>query len=133
MLTSSNLHNVIEEVSGTDKFYYPVVDSDRRLVGAITLGGMRNTFKTQEVNDWLVALDIMEDIVEGTKLTSDTPLSEAFEKADKLNCHYFPVVSSSSGNKFSGLLDCGAVKRRLSTEVLARQEKADNIHGVQCA
>ncbi len=28
-------------------------------VGAITLSGVRNTFATRELNDWLVALDVI--------------------------------------------------------------------------
>jgi len=120
-----SLSEVIKIVSNTDSFYYPVVDSDKKLIGAITLGGIRNTFATQELNDWLVALDIMEPII--IKITPDTALAEAFEKAKRLDIEYIPVTASSEDDRFIGVLNCRAVRRQLSAEVLFRQQKADNI------
>jgi CBS domain-containing protein len=120
-----SLSEVIRIVSSTDSFYYPVVDSDRNLIGAVTLDGIRNTFTTQELNDWLVALDIMEPIV--TKVTPDMGLSEAFEKARRLDIEHVPVTGSSQDDRFVGILNCRAVRRSISAEVLSRQQKADNI------
>ncbi len=119
------LREVITVVSGTDKFYYPVVNNAGELIGAITLDGIRNTLSTQEQNGWLVALDIMEPII--TKVTPDMQLSEALEEANKLAVEYIPAVVSQQDNRFVGLLDCRAVRRQLSAEVLARRQKADSI------
>jgi len=127
----TSLSEVIKVVSNTSNFYYPVVDSNEKLIGAITLSGIRNTFATQELNDWLVALDIMEPIID--KVTPDKPLSEAFDKAKRLDVEYLPVVTSSDDNRFIGVLDCRAVRRQLSTEVLSRQQKADSIVGSEIA
>jgi len=123
------LGEVISIVSDTDSFYYPVVSSDQKLTGAITLHGIRNTFATQEVNDWLVALDIMEPII--AKVTPQIPLSEAFERAKRHDLDYLPVVASDADDTVVGLLDCPAVQRSLSAEVLSRQEKADSVHGAE--
>ncbi|MCK4752682.1 MAG: cation:proton antiporter [Planctomycetes bacterium] len=126
-----SLNEVIKIVSGTSSFYYSVVDKNKKLIGAITLDGIRNTFTTQELNDWLVALDVAEPIV--TKLTPDIPLSEALKKTKRLDVEYLPVVDSSEENKFVGILDCRAAKRALSAEVLARQQKAESMHATQQA
>lgn len=123
------LDEVIGIVSSTDGFYYPVVSHDRKLIGAITLHGIRNTFATQEVNDWLVALDIMEPVI--AKVTAEMPLSEAFERAKRHDLDYLPVVASEADDSLIGLLDCPAVRRSLSAEVLSRQEKADGHHGTE--
>jgi Kef-type K+ transport system membrane component KefB len=120
-----SLRELITLFGGTDNFYYPVVNNDKKLIGAITLAGIKKTFATQELNDWLVALDIMEPHV--TKLTPDTPLSEALEWANRQNTEYIPIVASQQDDRFVGLLDCRAVHRQLSAEVLSRQQKADNI------
>jgi Kef-type K+ transport system membrane component KefB len=120
-----SLSEVINVVSGTDSFYYSVVDNDKKLIGAVTLDGIRNTFATQELNDWLVALDIMEPII--GKVTPDMALSDAFEKANRLDIEHLPVVASSEDDGFIGVLNCRAVHRSLSAEVLSRQQKADNI------
>lgn len=120
-----SLSEVIKVVSATDSFYYSVVDKDKKLIGAVTLDGIRNTFATQELNDWLVALDIMEPII--GKVTPDMALSDALEKIRKLNVEYMPVVASSQDDSFAGLLGESAVRRSLSAEILSRQQKADSI------
>ncbi|MHC4532350.1 MAG: cation:proton antiporter domain-containing protein [Planctomycetota bacterium] len=119
-----SLIEVIEVVSKTDNFYYSVVDKDKKLMGAVTLDGIRNTFSTQELNDWLVALDIMEPIV--GKITPDMPLSRALEKMRKLDVEHIPVVSPDDDN-FVGILGSRKVRRSLSAEVLSRQQKADSM------
>ena len=123
---SLGLPEVIGLVSRTDSFYYPVVAADNKLIGAVTLHGIRNTFASQELNDWLVALDIMEPVIART--TPDTPLSEALQQAHRYNVEYLPVVRSPQDDTLAGLLDCPAVRRSLSAEVLARQKKADSLH-----
>ena len=121
-----SLNEVVKIVSSTDSFYYSVVDSDRKLIGAVTLDGIRSTFATQELNDWLVALDIMEPVI--AKVTPDIALSEAFEKTRRLDIEHLPVVASTEDDRFIGILNCRAVRRSVSAEVLSRQQKADNIH-----
>lgn len=115
---------IIKVVSETDSSYYSVVDSKNKLIGAVTLESIKNIFLTQEfVGDWLIALDIMEPIV--GKLTQDNWLSDAFEQARRFDVEYLPVVSSLQEDRFVGILDCRSVRRSLSAEVLARQQKAD--------
>jgi len=67
----------------------------------------------------------MEPVI--AKMTPDIPLSEALENANQLYTEYVPVVASQQDDRFVGLLDCRAVHRQLSAEVLSRQQKADNI------
>ena len=120
-----SLSDVIKVVSSTNNFYYSVVDDDNKLMGAVTLDGIRNTFATQELNDWLVALDIMEPII--GKVTPDMALSDALEEIRKLNVEHVPVVTSSEDNSFVGVLGNRAVRRSLSAEILSRRQKADSI------
>ncbi len=120
-----SLGEVVKVVSSTDSFYYSVVDNDKKLIGAVTLDGIRTTFATQELNDWLVALDIMEPII--AKVTPDMALSNAFEKARRLDIEHLPVIVSTEDDGFVGVLNCRAVHRLLSAEVLSRQQRADNI------
>jgi Kef-type K+ transport system membrane component KefB/predicted transcriptional regulator len=119
------LEEVIDVVSRTESSYYPVVSEDHRLIGAITLHGIRNTFATKELNNWLVALDIMEPVI--AQVTPEAPLAEAMEKMRRYDTDYLPVVTSEEDGELVGLLDHPALRRMLSAEVLARQERADNI------
>jgi Kef-type K+ transport system membrane component KefB len=125
------LGEVISLVSSTDSFYYPVVSAESKLVGAITLHGIRNTFATQELHDWLIALDMMEPVV--AQVTPQMPLAEALEQARRYDVEHVPVVSSQDNAVFVGVLNCPAVRRFLSAEVLSRQEKADTMHDTQSA
>jgi len=125
------LGKVIEIVSSTDSFYYPVVDKEKRLVGAFTLDGIRNTFATQELNTWLIALDLAEPIAE--KVSPDTALAEALGRMRELGLEYAPVVDNEQGDRFLGVLSSSAVHRRLIAEVLARQQEADKKYGLGAA
>jgi len=116
-----SLSEVIKVVSNTSNFYYPVVDADNKLIGAITLGGIRNAFATQELNDWLVALDVTEPII--AKMTPDVQLAAAIEKMRQLDVESLPVVDSNRVDIFVGVLNTNAVHRRLSAEILAKQQK----------
>ncbi len=120
-----SLNEVIQIVSTTESFYYSVVDSDNKLIGSITLYGIKNTFATQEVNDWLVALDIMEPVI--ARIPQDVDLSEAFKKMGKLNIDFVPVVESQENNKYVGIISSRKVHRQLSAEVLAKQKEADTL------
>ncbi len=126
--TGSSIGEVIAVFSSSDSYYYPVVDNKNRLLGAISLEGIKNTFTTQELNDWLVALDIMEPI--GEVLTPGEPLAEAIEKSRQFGLEYLPVVESGEDYKFKGILNIRAVHRHLSAEVLQRQQQADHVHSL---
>jgi len=119
---------IISLVSQTENLYYPVVDERVRIIGAITLHGIRNTFATEGLNSWLVALDIMEPVA--AKVVPEMPLSDAIAKARRYGLDYLPVVHTPQDERLQGLLDCPAVRRALSAEVLSRQEKADSVHPI---
>jgi Kef-type K+ transport system membrane component KefB/CBS domain-containing protein len=119
------LSKVIQLVSQTRSTYYSVVDAEGKVVGAITMDGIRSTFATQELNDWLVALDIVEPLM-GTA-TPATSLTDALEVMRELDAEQLPVVTAENGNCYVGILDHRSVRRRLSAEVLARQKEADRL------
>jgi NhaP-type Na+/H+ or K+/H+ antiporter len=125
IFAGDSLNRIVDTVSNTNYFCYPVTDNKQNLIGVITLDGVRNIFATQQLNDWLVGLDIMEPVV--SKVTPDIPLSEAFEKARQLDIEYLPVVASDKEDKFTAVFNCREARRQLSTEVLSRQQKADSI------
>ncbi|MDH4239544.1 MAG: cation:proton antiporter [Phycisphaerae bacterium] len=125
MKAGLSLSEVIKLVSNTDSLYYCVVDDTDKVIGAVTLDGIRNTFFTQELNDWLVALDIAEPII--AKVTPETALSEALETISHLDIEFLPVVTTDNGDTHAGILRQRSVRRRLSAEVLAKQKEADNL------
>lgn len=123
----TSLSELLMTVSSTEHLYYCVTDIDGKVTGAITLEGIRNTFATQEINDWLVALDIAEPVVD--VVTSETSLSEAIELMKRERIEYMPVVVTKQGREYKGVLDLRAMHRQLSAEVLSRQREADSMYG----
>jgi Kef-type K+ transport system membrane component KefB len=124
----TTLTEIIRTFGNTDSFYYPVVDRDKQLIGAVTVDGIRNTLNTMEVQQWLIALDILEPVI--TKTTPKIPLDDALEQGKRQDLEYLPVVASQGDNTFVGVLDIRSVHRMLSAEVMARQHKADEMHNV---
>ena len=122
----ASLREVVRTVGNTKSYYYPVVDNDGNLTSCVTFDGLRNTFATQEINDWLVTLDIAEPVI--ARVTPDVPLSSALELSMSRGVEYLPVVSSSEDMHLDGILEIRSVKRQLSAEVLSRQQKADSAH-----
>ena len=53
--------------------------------------------------------------------------AEAFERVKRLDISHLPVVNSKEDDRFVGVLNCRAVRRSLSAEVLSRQQKADSM------
>jgi Kef-type K+ transport system membrane component KefB len=122
------LREVLKIVSTTASYYYPMLDSNNRLIGAVTLDGIRNVFATHELNDWLVALDIIEPV--GVTVTEDMKLSDAIDKAKKFGVDYMSVVDKQQKDKYIGLVSINAVRRQLAAEVISKQQRADSMYQV---
>ncbi len=122
------LSEMIRVVGSTDSPCYPVVDMDNKLTGLVTLNGIRNTFATQELNEWLIALDIVEPVSDSLK--PNVPLADALDETKRLDTEFLPVTAGDDSEKYLGILDVRAVYRRLSAEVLAKQKEADRMYGL---
>ena len=121
-----SLNELIKVVADTNSYCYPVIDNTGKLTGVITLDGIMNTFATQELNDWLVALDIAEPVSE--KAVPGMPLSEALEKAKEMDVEFLPAVAPGDDEKYIGILSVRSAHRRLAAEVLAKQRQADMMY-----
>lgn len=125
---SMPLREVIQLVGSSDSPCYPVVDAGNKLVGVITLNGIRNTFATQELNDWLIALDISEPVVD--RLSPQMRLSEGISRTKEHDSEFLPVTADGKdGGKYLGILNVRSTYRRISAQVLAKQREADSMYG----
>ena len=122
----ASLSDVLKTVSSTYHLCYCVVDDHRKVIGAVTLEGIRNILVAEELSDWLVALDIVEPVV--NIVTPNTALSEAVELMEHDSIEYMPVVVSQQSKEYAGVLDSRAMHRHLSAEVLSKQREADSMY-----
>ncbi|MHC4346847.1 MAG: CBS domain-containing protein, partial [Planctomycetota bacterium] len=119
------LHEILEVFSTTDSLYYPVLDSQSRIIGVITVAGIKEMFANQDVAGWLLACDVAEPALD--KTTPNKPLEEAMDHMRHYDLDVLPVVAADDTDKLVGILDYRAVTRRISAEVLNRRRIADQM------
>jgi Kef-type K+ transport system membrane component KefB len=119
------LHQILEVFSRTDLVYYPVIDNDNRIVGAITIAGIKEIFANQDVAGWLLACDVAEPVLD--KTTANQPLEEVFEHMRRYDLENLAVIASDSDGRLVGMLDYRKAMRKISAEVLHRRRQADEI------
>jgi len=119
------IQKVLEIFSTTEDVYYPVLDQQTRITGIITIAGIKEMFAHQDAAGWLLACDVTEPVMD--KATAATPLEEALEHMRHFNLEHIPVVTDTDAEKLAGILDYRRVNRKISAEVLSRQQQADNV------
>ncbi len=117
------LQQILEVFSKTDTVYYPVVDTESRIVGVITIPDIKEMFANREVAGWLLACDVAEPMTD--KTTPNTPLEDAIEHMRRFDLEYLPVVTQDDDNKLVGILGYHNTLRKISAEILHRREKTD--------
>jgi Kef-type K+ transport system membrane component KefB len=119
------LHEILEVFSRTEAVCYPVVDNDSRLVGMITVTGIKEMFANQDVAGWLLACDVAGPVKDVTLPTE--PLNEVVDHMRRYNLESIAVISPADKDKLVGMLDLPRTMRRISAEVLHRRQKADGM------
>lgn len=117
------LQQILEVFSTSESVYYPVIDSQSRIAGIITIADIKEMFANQDVAGWLLACDVAEPILD--KTTPEKPLEEAMERMRRYDLGNMPVVTGD--DKLVGVLDYRMVNRKISAEVLHRRKAADEI------
>ena len=119
------LPKILEVFGTTESVYYPVIDSESRIIGVITIADIKEMFANQDVGGWLLACDVAEPVLDRT--TPDKPLEEAMEWMKRYDLQNMPVVASKDNDRLIGVLDYSKAMRRISTEVLHRRKAADGL------
>jgi len=121
--SSFSIQEIIDIFIKTEGDYYPVVQGTK-MFGAITLEGIKNTFRHQELSSFLIAMDLAEPVLHKTK--DNVSLSQVLFELQKSGIENIPVFDSEDEEKFVGVLNLNSVNRKLSAEVMAKQHEADS-------
>ena len=116
------LNGVMRTFADHEDNSYPVVDSDGKIAGIITLELLKNVIVQQDVWEWMLAEDIMIPVSE--KVTVATPLKEALSLMKQLHFERIPVVRGAGDDRAVGVLDLQKINKLLGNEVLRRQQAA---------
>ena len=119
------LHQILEVFSTSDSVYYPVIDTQSRLTGIITIADIKEMFANREVAGWLLACDVAEPVLDKTTLRK--PLEEVMELMRRYDLGNMPVVASDDSDELVGVLDYSKALRKISAEVLHRRKVADEM------
>ena len=119
------LHQILDIFSTTDYVYYPVIDRQSKIVGVITIAGIKEMFANQDVAGWLLACDVSEPVVD--KAIAGKELEEVIELMKRYDLEQIPVVAGEEDDKLVGVLDYRRTLRKISAEVLRRREIADGM------
>ncbi|MCF7955439.1 MAG: cation:proton antiporter [Phycisphaerae bacterium] len=122
MPQTMSLKEMLNTFCNTDALYFPIVDDKGHLMGIITIEAIKESFVHQENMPWVLACDMMQPAYD--VFNESTPLEDAIREMKSCNLETLCVTEDST-NKLVGTIDLRRVSRKLSTELLLRQESAD--------
>ena len=117
------LADILHIFSENDSLFYPVINKNRELRGLITVEGIRQTFLESDVNELILAHDLMEPLI--TKIAPDIPLAEVKEELERYDIEYLPVVDPE--NRIKGSIEKKKLNKFISTRIIALQEQAESL------
>ncbi len=115
------LAHILKIFGETDNLYYPVVDADKKLLGIITINNLKDTFMTSELNDLLLASDLMEPAV--ATIEQNASMSDVKDVMNEYGLEYLPVVDEN--NTVVGFIESRAMQRQLSRKIIELQKQAE--------
>jgi CBS domain-containing protein len=118
-----SLAQILAIFSESPNLYYPVVDSNKKLLGIITVDNIKNTFMVAGLNDLLLAVDVMESPI--ALAASESSIFELKRTLARYNLEYLPVVDGD--NKIVGFIERRMLYKIISTKVIELQRKADSL------
>lgn len=118
-----SLSEILRIFSEKNNLYYPVVNTNKYLLGIITIDNIKNTLMTSVLDSFLLAHDLMEPVTAVT--TPETPMQEVKELLSRYNLEYLPVVTE--GGKVLGFLESRMINKIVSTKIIELQKQAESL------
>ena len=107
---------ILETVSYSKNFYFPVVNSEGEMTGILSFHMIREMIFEEDLGDLVVANDLKVSSV--MTLTPENNLNEAMELFAKLDVEQLPVVRHSDPKRVIGMVNRGEVVAAYNREVL---------------
>lgn len=116
-----HIQDILSVFAANDSNAYPVVDKNQRLVGVVSLDGIRQSLAHAEVGDLIVAHDIMEPPVT-TTMPLNSSLRQGKEVLDANHVDYLAAIDTQS--KLVGFVERKILERFVSAKLIEAEEKA---------
>ena len=119
----TTIPEVLKLFSSGDDLYYPVVSGDRKLLGIISVEGIKYTLMEQELGAFLLVFDIMEPVP--VKINEDVFLSDVKEIMESYQIDFVPVVDSE--NILRGFIEKRTLRRFISSRLFELKKRMTSL------
>jgi len=99
---NATLRKALKIVATASSTYFPVVDSEDRMVGIFSLSDIRRIFGETDIQDLVIVRDFMVESVATVK--AGDSLNDALQLMNQYSIHQIPVVSDADPRHVIGML-----------------------------
>ncbi len=117
---NDSLKTVLNLFSTSNAQVFPVVNETGKIIGTISLEGMKEVISDWSSWEWLIAIDVMESIAD--LLPASLPLETALNKLTLLNVEQLAVVTEEANPVPAGIFDLRAARRIIGEELIKRRQ-----------
>ena len=117
------LHDILKIFTEHDNLYYPVVNKQGKLCGAVTVEGIKYTLLETGIEGLILANDLMEPVV--ATVLSDASATQVKELLNKYDIEYLPVVDNDG--KLQGFIEKKMLDKYVSTRMIELQKHLDTL------
>ncbi len=110
---------ILKLFSEGENLYYPVVSEEKKLLGIVSVEGIKSTLMERELGQMLIAIDIMEPAP--AAISEYASLAEAGETMKKYGIEFIPVTDP--GGTLKGFIEERMIKKYISSRLLQMRQK----------
>lgn len=115
---NDNLGSILHKFSESEHIYFPVVDTEKKLKGIISVNEIKESFLFNELIDLIAAVDIMEPV--NKIFPPQTPMRDVIQELKNSNLDYIAVCNSGL---FEGIIESRTIQRIISAKIMECQNK----------
>lgn len=120
---NSRLHQILEIMKNSDGYNFPVIGMDEKFIGVTSLSEVRETFYEEQMDQLIVAGDMVREI--GEVVFEGEDLKTAIEMFQARNMEYIPVLDNADSHRLVGQLEYRKLMEHIAKEVLLRQQEIE--------
>ncbi|MFC1667152.1 cation:proton antiporter [Candidatus Omnitrophota bacterium] len=117
------LTDILKIFSQNDNLYYPMINKEKKILGIITVEGIKQTFLETDIGGLILAHDLMEPVI--AKISAEAPISEVRETLNRYDIEYLPVVDKD--DRMEGFIERKKLNKYISTKIIELQKHADSL------
>jgi len=120
---TANVRQILEIFVKSKYFYFLVVNGEGKLVGIISIEGVKELFLEQELSLLLLAYDIMEPVI--VTSSTDEFITDIKTKMNEYDVECIPVVGANMEAK--GIIERRQMDKIISKKIMELNEKATKL------